>query len=171
MRDFKLYPQSSCFLAALLTICSLLFLESCNKDEYAYAIENQLVQAPNANKTKLKTDEQYLAILYTNLYQQPLSVSNLIKATNVIQSIGDREFAHSQIVANFMNSPSLNIPTDEEMRSDISGFIQLCYNRFYTREPSSLEMEYFLNYIESNEDIKADMVYFSFAVSNEYQFY
>ncbi len=165
----KSIPHCALLIGLLLLLMQV--ITSCERNEQVYAISDQTVQSPSANKSKLKTDEQYLAILYTNLYQKPMSVSNLTKASDIILSIGDRGFGHDQIVANFMNSPEIEIPSDEEMRADVSGFVQLCYNRFYTREPSALEMEYFVNHIESQEDLSAEMVYYSFAISNEYLYY
>ncbi len=143
----------------------------CVKDDYVYQVEEELITPPNAVKTKLKTTEQYIAILYTNLFQKPMSVNNLIKCSDVIQSIGDKEFAHDQVVGNFMNFPEVKIPGDEEMREDIPAFVELCYNRFYTRNPSALEMQYFLDYLGANEQVSAEEVYYSFATSNEYLYY
>ncbi len=151
--------------------CFCLCCTSCVKDDYVYQVNNEVITPPNAVKTKLKTNEQYIAILYTNLFQKPMSVNNLIAASNVIQSIGDKEFAHDQIVGNFMNSPEVLLPSDEEMREDLVGFIELCYNRFYTRHPSALEMQHFLDYIEGNADVTPEMVYYSFATSDEYLYY
>ena len=39
------------------------------------------------------------------------------------------------------------------------------------RDITEAEREFFLNFLNSNPNVSAEMVYMSFALSNEYQFY
>ena len=77
----------------------------------------------NAFKTKLKTDQQYAAILHANLFQQALSANELYDIAQCIESIGDKEVAREVIISNFMNKPGVQMPTDSVMRADIDGFV------------------------------------------------
>ena len=50
-------------------------------------------------------------------------------------------------------------------------FVFETYKRFLIREPTEAEVTYFRNYITSDPNVSPELVYFSFALSNEYLFY
>ena len=129
------------------------------------------ILAYNANKDKLKSPAQYISILYANLFQQALSANELVEITRCIESIGDKEVAHEIILSNFMNKSGVTLPSDSLMRSDLNGFIEETYKRFYVRDITEAEREFFLNFFESHPDLTVEMVYYAFSLSNEYQFY
>ena len=83
----------------------------------------------------------------------------------------DKELAHEVVISNLMNKPDVLIPSDSLMRNDVNTFIDQTYERFLVRYPSEAERTWFRHFIESNPDLSAEMVYFSFALSNEYLFY
>jgi hypothetical protein len=135
---------------------------------------NQVKLYPSASsKLKEKTESQWIAVLYTNLFQQALSAGEIYKAGQCITSIGDKELAREVIISNFMNftSPLPLIPTNTDMRSDIDRFVQETYERFLIRRPTEGEKQYFRNEIISDPSRSPEIVYFSFALSNEYLFY
>ena len=51
------------------------------------------------------------------------------------------------------------------------GNLEETYKRFFVRDISQAEREFFLNYLNANPNVSSEMVYMSFALSNEYQFY
>ena len=126
-----------------------------------------------SSKIKEKTESQWVAVLYTNLFQQALSAGDIYRAGQCITSIGDKELAREVIISNFMNStsPIPQIPTNGDMRADINKFIKDTYERFLIRRPTEGEKQYFRNEITNNPLRTAEIVYFSFALSNEYLFY
>ncbi|MCB9186018.1 MAG: hypothetical protein H6601_04655 [Flavobacteriales bacterium] len=142
----------------------------CEKDKL-YEVNEETILPPNANKTKLKTDQQYIAILYANLFQTALSSDDLFEASECIQSIGDKDLVHEVLISNYMNKPGVILPTNEEMRANVDGFITETYNRFLVRNPTEAERQYFKNYINTHPNVRPELVYFSFALSNEYQYY
>lgn len=150
-----------------------LLFSNCKKEEqlYHYEVNENELYPPNAKKNKLKTNEQWVSILYTNLFQKALSANDVYSIARVIESIGDKEIAREVIISNFMNRSDVILPANDEMRSDIDYFIIESYKRFLVREPSEAEKEYFRNYITANSNVSAEMVYFSFALSNEYLYY
>ncbi len=165
MRDFNIYILS--FLA-FFTLCNV----SCRKDEAPNFILNGVELYPNsAAKTKLKSDEQWVSILHANLFQTALSANQLFEISECIASIGDKELAREVIISNFMNDDGVIMPTDEEMRADIPAFIKDTYTRFLVRYPSVSEETWYVNYIENNPYVTPELVYFSFALSNEYLYY
>ena len=57
------------------------------------------------------------------------------------------------------------------MRQDLDLFLEETYKRFFVRDITEAEREFFLNYLNANPNVSSEMVYMSFALSNEYQFY
>jgi len=155
----------------LLFFCLSVLAISCKKDDIIYDVSQVNATSYNANKNKLKTISQYISILYANLFQKALSANELVEITNCIESIGDKEVAHEIILSNFMNKSGVTMPSDSLMRTDVNAFIEQTYNRFYVRDLSEAEREFFLNFFASHPDVSVEMVYSAFSLSNEYQFY
>jgi len=155
----------------LLFFCFSVLVSSCKKDDIIYDVNSVNSSSYNANKNKLKTIPQYISILYANLFQKALSANELVEITNCIESIGDKEVAHEIVLSNFMNKSGVTLPSDSVMRVDINAFIEQTYKRFYVRDLTEAEREFFVNFFESHPDVSVEMVYFAFSLSNEYQFY
>ena len=155
----------------LLFFCLSVFATSCKKDDIIYDVNQVNATSYNANKNKLKTISQYISILYANLFQKALSANELVEITNCIESIGDKEVAHEIILSNFMSKSGVTMPSDSLMRTDINAFIEQTYKRFYVRDLTEAEREFFLNFFASHPDVSVEMVYSAFSLSNEYQFY
>ena len=126
----------------------LLPIVSCQKEKL-YEVNEETILPPNANKTKLKSDQQYIAILYANLFQTALSSDDLFEASECVQSIGDKDLVHEVLISNYMNSGGVILPTNAEMRADVDAFLTETYNRFLVRNPTEAERQYFKNYIIS----------------------
>lgn len=165
----------------ILKILSLsliaLTIVSCKKEltleERVFVINKESLYATASDKTKEKNNSQWVAVLYTNLFQQALSAGDLYRAGQCITSIGDKELAREVIISNFMNytSPTPIITSDSLMRADIDVFTIETYERFLIRKPTEGEKAYFKTFIESDTNVSAELVYFSFALSKEYLFY
>ena len=152
-----------------LVVISIILL-SCKKD-LSYGVDAINTMPPNANKTKLKTNAQYISILYTNLFQKALSANEMIEITHCIEGFGDKETIHEVIVSNFMNKPDVIVPSDSIMRADVGNFLKEAYIRFYVRGITEAEKEYLTNIIEVNPTFTTEMLYTAFALSDEYQYY
>jgi hypothetical protein len=146
-------------------------VSSCKKEDIIYDVNSVNAASYNANKNKLKSIPQYISILYANLFQKALSANELVEITNCIGSIGDKEVAHEIVLSNFMNKTGVTLPSDSLMRADINVFIEQTYKRFYVRDLTEAEREFFLNFFESHPNVSVEMVYSAFSLSNEYQFY
>ena len=144
---------------------------ACTNNTYIYEVNEVTVEPNNAGKDNEKRPEQYLNILYANLYQEPLSPNELVRLNDVITSIGDKQVAYETVVAKMMADPKVKIPSREDMLQDIEQFIRDTYKRFYVREPSQSEIAWFKNYIESRPNLTPELIYYSFATSDEYNFY
>ena len=156
----------------LLSICISLFMSACKKEEdITYGVNQVNADSYNSGKDKLKSISQYISIVYANLFQKALSASELVEISNCIMSIGDKEVANEIVLSNFMNKTGVIMPSDSIMRSDIDLFLEETYKRFFIRNITEAEREYFRNFLETHPDVSVEMIYTSFALSNEYQFY
>lgn len=158
--------------ALCLILSVILITTSCRKDQdILYQVTDTGLYPTVPGKNKLKSESQYISILYANLFQKALSSNKLVEITNVIASVGDKELIHEVIISNFMNEPDIIFPSNATMRKDIDKFIEETYKRFLVRKPTELEKTYFRNYINSNSNVTPELVYFAFSLSNEYLFY
>ncbi len=154
---------------------ALLFISAfagCKKEPEPLFGLNEVELYPSvADKDKLKTNEQFVAILHANLFQTALSPNDIFDISECIESIGDKELAREVIISNFMNKDGVVMPSVEDMNLDIDLFISETYVRFYVRYPTEAEKTYVRNFIQSNPYMTPELVYFSFALSDEYMFY
>lgn len=156
---------------SVLVFCLVFSTSSCKEKSYIYEVNELEVNPNNSDKNKEKTVEQYVAILYANMFQKALSPDQQVDLSDLIASIGDKQIAFEAITAKMITDPEIQLPTSEEMRSDIPSFVIDTYKRFFVRNPTESEKEYFVNYIESRPNITPVHVYFAFATSNEYYYY
>ena len=154
----------------LFILVSVLLISSCVKDD-VYELNEVLSNSYNANKNKLKSSNQFISILHANLFQKALSANELVEISRCIESIGDKEVSHEIILSNFMNKEGVIIPSDSLMRDDLNVFIEESYKRFFVRDITEAEREFFLSFFVSHPNVSAEMVYMAFSLSNEYQYY
>mgnify|MGYP000339048713 CR=1 FL=1 len=158
------------------TILLVFTFASCKKetiDDKVFQVNKVNLYSSASSKLKEKTNSQWIAVCYTNLFQQALSAGDIYRAGQCITSIGDKELAREVIISNFMNStsPTPLLPTNADMRADIDKFVMDTYERFLIRRPTEGEKQYFRNEIEGDPSRSPEIIYFSFALSNEYLFY
>jgi len=165
MRNISTHTAAFFLAVALLTTVT-----GCRKDPI-YELNTLDLLPPSANKDRLKSNEQFLAILHANMFQTALSANELYRLSECIESVGDKELVREVIISNFMNKPGVIIPSDELMHQDLDAFIIATYERFLVRVPTEAEKTWFRNYITANPNVSAELVYFSFALSNEYLYY
>lgn len=156
----------------ILLFISLLFVAACgSNDRYLYEVNTIDVLASNDHKSRQKSEDQYLATLYTNLFQQSVSGNKLADMREVLASFGDKDLGRQMLISRLLIDPAVNIPTNEEMRADLDAFVLETYRRFLVREPSMAELTYLKNILIKNPQLTPDMIYLSFTLSEEYQFY
>lgn len=162
--------QVSIKIIALLLAVSV--FSGCRKDiAPEFELNNETLYPSSAGKDKLKTNEQYVAILHANLFQYALSPNDLFEINNVFESIGDQELAREVLISNFMNKDDVILPSEAEMDEDIDAFIIETYKRFFVRTPTEAEKKWVKGFVESNEFMNPELVYFSFALADEYMYY
>jgi hypothetical protein len=155
----------------ILLLIMFVSISSCKKEDPIYDINQIESHSYNANKNKLKSASQYISILYANLFQKALSPNELVEITRCIESVGDKGLVHEVIISNFMNKEGVAIPSDSLMRADLNLYLEDAYKRFFVRDITEAEREYFLNFFAAHPNVSSEMVYTAFSLSNEYQFY
>jgi hypothetical protein len=157
-------------IGALAAVGAL--LQSCQKEKEAlFEINPVDLYSSAAEKDKEKTNAQYISILYTNLFQSAISSNQIFELDEAFRSIGDQEIAKEVLISNFFNNATVSLPTTEEMNTDIDTFIIDTYKRFLLREPNEAEKLWVKNFIQSHPYVTPEIVYFSFALCNEYKYY
>ena len=156
---------------ALLLVLPVIYVACKKEKQVTFGVVDRPVVEAKALKTKRKNDAEYISILYTNLYQTPVSPNQLYKTQNIIFSIGDRNVAVETVLSNYFNTSGPKIPANNTMRSNVDSFINATYKRFFLRFPSEGEKTFFRNYINTNPGVTVEMVYTAFAASDEYQYY
>lgn len=160
-------------LALIAVFCVGGVFSSCKKQEtkYEYEVNNEDILPANVNKTRLKTTDQYVAILYANLFQKALSSNNLFTISQCFDSVGDQILARQILIANLMKKPGVILPTVASMNANIEAFINETYVRFYVRTPTESEKAYLKKMIQSDPNYTPEIIYISFALSDEYMYY
>ena len=155
---------------AMLLLVAVL-ATGCKKDLFLYELDTVDLDLHDGDKDREKSNQEYAAILHANLFQTALSPNDLYKIDQCIQSIGDKQLAREVIISNFMNKPGVQIQTADEMNADVNAFIIATYNRFLVRNPTEAEKTWFRNKITADPNVTPELIYFSFALSEEYLFY
>lgn len=164
-------PTSGKYALPFAGLLLLLMTVACQKEYYVYGIDDLSITPVNSEKDKAKTHAQYISILYANMFQKAIGPNQMLQALNAIESIGDKQVAYDMLVSKYMNDPDVKIPTAASMREDPETFVRDTYTRFLVRQPTEAELQWMINYIESRPSLTPELVYFSFATSNEHAHY
>lgn len=164
----KLY--SIYFATAALVI--LFFAASCNKEQRViYQVQEQELYQNSAEKQTQKTTTQFISIAYNDLFGTNITSDELTKLDIAYQSLGDKSVLEDMIVKSLINRGSVQIVSNDSMRSNKTLFVELSYLRFFNRKPNEFEEWKMVDMIEKNPDITPKMVYYSLMTSDEYRYY
>ena len=158
-------------MLVVISIFGMILFSSCTDEYYVYGIEDVDITPVNSEKDKPKTHTQYISILYANMFQKAIGPNQMLQALNAIESIGDKQVAYDMLVSKYMNDPEVKLPSVESMRADPETFVRETYTRFLVRQPTEAELQWMINYIDSRPSLTPELVFFSFATSNEHAHY
>lgn len=164
-------PASIKGAMAALTVAAFA-AASCKKDqEGLFELNNVPLYSSAAEKDKQKSNEQYISILHTNLFQEAINSSDVFELDEAFRSIGDQDIAREVLISNFFNEAGVQLPTATAMNADLDAFVEETYKRFFVRTPNEAEKTWVKNFLTTNSQLTPEHVYFAFAIANEYQFY
>ena len=170
MRSLNL-PTARIVLALFL---GLVLVSGCKKKEdfeEIYELDEFSALPPNSGKIKEKTNEQYVSILYANLFQEAISSAQLNSILKAMYSVGDQQLAREMVVNTFMKNPKLKLPENTYMHGNTSKFLDETYKRFMIRNVSEAERKWFQLYIGDHPEVTVEEIFMAFALSNEYLVY
>jgi hypothetical protein len=79
-------PQGMIGAATAALAAVTVFMQACKKDQVGLYELNELQLSDSAaNKNKLKTNQQFVSILYTNLFQSGISSSDVFELDRLFQ--------------------------------------------------------------------------------------
>lgn len=159
-------------LPAGCLIAGLLLLGGCTiEPETRYGLQALEINSATADKDRAKTIDQWISILYADLFGTALGSDELYAIKQAFLSVGDQEIARESLVSSLMQHPDIQLPDAAAMQADPDGFIEAAYVRFLVRMPTQAERTWMRNYLESNPSVTPELVYSAFALSEEYLYY
>ena len=172
---YKLHIMKTFFrkIKTLLFIPLFMFgINACKPEtEYIYEINNVEVQQEGGTKSHLKTNTEFISIAYQDLFGSTIPSSELLKLNQAYSSFGDRKLIEDMIIRNFLNNPSVNIPTKQTMKNNVSAFIKSSYTKFYNRSANEFEHWQLMNTINNDTSITPELIYYSLMTADEYRYY
>ena len=159
----------SVFCRHLLAVL-LMFSLSCKKD-YVYEVNDVTVTQPGGDKTNVKTTTEFISIVYSDLFNTNVPTDTLLYVQQAYEAFGDKKLIEDRIVRHFLNSASVQVPTDAAMRADIPLFVDETIQKFFNRKPDAFENYFISNIIAGSSAITPLMVYYACMTSNEYRYY
>lgn len=168
MQDCKSYFLLKLLMPAML----FLFVSSCKKEtEYIYEVDPVTSRKDEINKGIPKSTVEFISIAYADLFGETIPQNSLGKLTLLYLSFGDKFLIEDMLIKNMLNSPSVSLPDDQSMRSDIPLFVKNAYLKLYNREPNELEAFTLQKFISDDTQITPELVYYSMMTSDEYRYY
>lgn len=154
-------------------LVGLLFLGSACKREVVdqYQVKDINLYSSASEKKNLKTDEQFISILYTDLFGKSIDNEELKKLNNAYTSLGDKSLVIDIMIRSMLSNSKASIATETTMRADPDAFITDTYKRFLVRKPTEQEKWFLRNKIENNTNLKPLDIYYALLTSDEYRYY
>lgn len=150
----------------------LLLIAGCSAEpDVTYGLQPLELNASNAEKDRVKSIDQWITILYADLFGEALGSAELFEVKQAFFSVGDQDIARATLVSNFMQDANVQLPDAGVMVQDPDGFIDDTYVRFLVRYPTEAERTWMRNYLASNPTMTPELVYTAFALSEEYLHY
>lgn len=145
---------------------------SCKKEKtFVYDVNTVDIEQNVSDKSNVKSTYEFISIAYSDLMGKSISQADLVKLNTVYTSFGDNKLIEDMIIRNFLKLPGVAIPTETEMRNDVSKFVTDAYKKFLNRNPDEFEKYYMKNIIQADTSITPELLYYSMMTSNEYRYY
>lgn len=164
MNIFKQYILPALTIALLLTACK-------KETDYVYGVNDVTVNPNSASKNNVKTTIEFVSIAYSDIFGTAIPHEYLQNLSLASLAFGDKKLIEDVIIKNMLNNPGVQLPTQQEMLSNIDGFITNSYKKFFNRVPSEYELWKMKALIQADPDITPELIYYGFLTSNEYRYY
>ena len=157
----------------IVLIFSVLILFSCKKEKNViYKLNNVTIEQNSANKDHLKSTTEFISIAYSDIFGTVISTNKLADLTTIYKGFGDKKLIEEMVIKNFLNEPTNLIPViDTTSVTTIKDFVTDAYKKLYNRNPDEYELWFVADMITKDNDLTAELVYYSLMTSNEYRYY
>ena len=157
----------------IVLIFSVLILFSCKKEKNViYKLNDVTIEQNSANKDHLKSTTEFISIAYSDIFGTIISTNKLADLTTIYKAFGDKKLIEQMVIKNFLNEPTIQIPQiDRSSMSTINNFVTDAYKKLYNRNPDEYELWFVADMITKDNDLTAELVYYSLMTSNEYRYY
>lgn len=146
---------------------------ACKRDpSYIFEVDDVAVTQSAGDKNRLKTDIEFVSIAYADIFSANIPQNSLEEIVTTYKSFGDKSLVIEMIVRKFINDGGESIQSiDRSSSENVELFVLETYKKLYNREPDAYEKWYLSDLIENNNDIDAEIIYFSLMTANEYRYY
>ena len=157
----------------IIFLLSILTLVSCKKEKKVTYHVNDVNITQNASvKDHLKSTTEFISIAYSDIFGTVISTNKLADLTTIYKAFGDKKLIEQMVIKNFLNEPTIQIPQiDRSSMSTINNFVTDAYKKLYNRNPDEYELWFVADLITKDDDLTAELVYYSLMTSNEYRYY
>lgn len=136
-----------------------------------YEIDEVNLYTSASEKKNLKSDEQFISILYSDLFGTAITNSKLQELNQAYTSLGDKSLIIDILIKSMLADPGALVPTTQAMRDEPEYFVQTAYKTLLVRKPTKQEEWFLINQIEKNEALEPMDIYYSMLTSEEYRYY
>lgn len=151
---------------------AMTILLSCQREVVEqYQINEVNLYSSASEKKNLKTDEQFISILYTDLFGKSIDSDELKRLNTAYTSMGDKTLVIDIMIRGMLSSADAVIADENTMRARPDEFIEDTYKRFLVRKPTEQEKWFLRNKIENNQELKPIDVYYALLTADEYRYY
>ena len=157
----------------IVLISFLLILFSCKKEkDIIYQLNDVRIEQNSINKDHLKSTTEFIAIAYSDIFGTVIPTNKLADLTTIYKGFGDKKLIEQMAIKNFLNKPTNLIPDiDRTSGTAIENFVTDAYKKLYNRNPDEYELWFVADMIAKDNDLTAELVYYSLMTSNEYRYY
>lgn len=153
-------------------LIAMTLLVSCQREVVEqYQINDVNLYSSASEKKNLKTDEQFISILYTDLFGKSIDNEELKRLNTAYTSMGDKSLVIDIMIRGMLTSSDVVIADENSMRARPDEFINDTYKRFLVRKPNEQEKWFLRDKIENNQDLKPLDIYYAILTSDEYRYY
>ena len=157
----------------IVLIFFVLILFSCKKEKNViYQLNDVTIEQNSANKDHLKSTTEFISIAYSDIFGTVISTNKLADLTTIYKAFGDKKLIEQMVIKNFLNEPTNLIPViDTTSVTTIKDFVTDAYKKLYNRNPDEYELWFVTDMITKDNNLTAELVYYSLMTSNEYRYY
>jgi hypothetical protein len=150
----------------------LILLSACKKDVITqYQIRDVALYSSASEKKNLKSDEQFISIMYTDIFEKSISNEQMLSMNKAYTSIGDKSLIIDILTKGLLTDQGAKIPSMAQMRANPKAFVEETYKRFLIRLPSPQEEWFLMNQINNNSKLEPIDIYYAMLTSEEYRYY